>query len=62
MNNRTAAYLKRRRAANIMQHPTDLKTFLKAELDLCDSRVVKKHILQTLEQLEQTTVATGSAQ
>ena len=35
-----------------MQHPTDLKTFLLAELDICQNKVVKQHIQKTLEALE----------
>jgi len=62
MNYRTKEYLKRRKAIIRMQHPTDLKTFLKAELDLCDSRVVKTHILKTLEQLEHMPVTAGNEQ
>jgi len=35
-----------------MQHPTDLKTFLQAELTLCQNKVVRDHIKKTLEALE----------
>jgi len=52
MKFRTAEYLKTRKAQRKMQHPTDLKTFLKAELDICQNKVVKQHIQKTLESLE----------
>lgn len=35
-----------------MQHPTDLKTFLEAELTLCHNTTIRKHIKKTLEELE----------
>ena len=35
-----------------MQHPADLKTFLMAELDICQNKVVKQHIRKTLETLD----------
>ena len=52
MKFRTAEYLKTRKAQRKMQHPTDLKTFLKAELDICQNKVVKQHIQKTLEELD----------
>ena len=50
---RTIEYIKKRKARAKMQHPGDLASFLKAEMDLCNSGVVKKHIRKTLEQLEE---------
>jgi hypothetical protein len=49
---RTANYIKKVKARKKMQHPTDLVTFLKAELDICENRVVKQHILSTLNLLD----------
>jgi hypothetical protein len=51
MKYRTLEYLKKSKARKRMQHPTDLETFLKAELDICENSVVRKHIKKTLEQL-----------
>jgi hypothetical protein len=52
MKFRNAEYLKKSKARRKMQHPTDLKTFLLAELDICQNKVVKQHIQKTLEALE----------
>ncbi|OJW79859.1 MAG: hypothetical protein BGO69_13555 [Bacteroidetes bacterium 46-16] len=52
MKFRTIEYLKRRKAQRRMQHPTDLKTFLEAELTLCHNTTIRKHIKKTLEELE----------
>jgi len=52
MKYRTIEYMKKSKARRLMQHPTDLKSFLKAELDICENSVVRKHIKKTLEQLD----------
>ena len=52
---RTLTYLKKVKARKKMQHPTDLVSFLKAELDICENHVVKQHIISTLTQLNQAT-------
>jgi len=59
MKYRTIEYLKKTKARKHMQHPGDLKSFLRAELDICENTVVRKHIQKTMEQLEhpQTPVA-----
>ncbi len=51
MKFRTIEYIKKSKARKHMQHPSDLGTFLKAELDICENSVVRKHIKKTLEQL-----------
>jgi len=52
MKNRTLDYIKKRKARYAMQHPTDLKSFLMAELDICENAVVKKHIIRTMAELD----------
>jgi len=54
MKNRTIQYFKQAKARKILQHPleADLKTFLSATLKLSRNNVVKKHIEQTLRQLD----------
>lgn len=56
MKFRTIEYLKRRKAQRKMQHPTDLKSFLEAELTLCHNTVIRKHIKKTLETLDNADV------
>ncbi|HXS35318.1 MAG TPA: hypothetical protein VN721_01345 [Flavipsychrobacter sp.] len=51
MKYRTIKYLKRQKALKNMQHPSDLKSFLKAEFEASKSVLVKKHILDTLHGL-----------
>ena len=61
MKFRNAEYLKKRKARSKMQHPTDLKTFLMAELDICQNKVVKQHIKKTLDALDQSFAGNQSA-
>lgn len=52
MKNRSKNYFNKTRARKTLEHPTDLKTFLKAEFDLTCNSFVKKDILRVIEQLE----------
>ena len=52
MKFRTIEYLKRRKAQRKMQHPTDLRSFLQAELTLCHNTAIRKHIKKTMEELD----------
>jgi hypothetical protein len=55
MKFRTIEYLKRRKAQKKMQHPTDLRSFLEAELTLCHNTAIRKHIKKTMEDLDNFT-------
>ena len=54
MKNRTIQYFKQAKAMKVLQHPleADLKTFLSATLKLSHNNIVKRHIEQTLQQLD----------
>ncbi|HRO43731.1 MAG TPA: hypothetical protein PL009_12915 [Flavipsychrobacter sp.] len=52
MKQRTRDYLDRKKARNLMCHPTDLKSLLIAEFESSRNIVVKKDVLKMLEQLE----------
>ena len=54
MKYRTIEYMKKTKARRHMQHPSDLKTFLKAELDICENSVVRKHIKKTMDLLDKS--------
>jgi len=53
MKNRTIQYFRKLRAKKIMEHPfqADLATFLSATMELCNSRIVKNHVKDTLHEL-----------
>jgi len=53
MNNRTVTYFSKNKALKILERPTevDLKTLLSATFALSRSRLVKKHIQNTLMEL-----------
>jgi len=56
MKKRTALYFRKSKARNILAHAIekDLKTFLNATFELSRSRVVKRHIKNTLLELDTT--------
>jgi hypothetical protein len=52
MNNRSAAYFKRKKIFNKeVLHPTDLKSLLKGEFFSTKNLMVKRHIIKTYEEL-----------
>jgi len=53
MKARNKSYFRKLKAAKIMSNPlkADLNSFLSAALELCGSRVVKKHIKSTMMEL-----------
>ncbi|WP_345081425.1 hypothetical protein [Nemorincola caseinilytica] len=55
MNKRTVTYFSKSRALKILESPlkVDLKTLLSATFAISHSRIVRKHIQNTLLQLEQ---------
>jgi len=54
MKRRTVNYLNKCKARKIFQRPTqaDLTTFLKATIELSRSRIVRRDIMTTLQQLQ----------
>ena len=53
MQNRAISYIRKDKARKILESPmqADLKTFLSATMALSRNHVVKKHISNTLQQL-----------
>ena len=57
MKRRNISYFQKSKARKIMSNilNADLKTFLNASYQLCKSAVVKSHVYQTIQELENNT-------